>query len=171
MPGKVYNNVEDHRILDNNVVCEDVTSVALPTISFPTTTFNASGMSAAVDMPNLTRVDAMEFSIAHNNGANCALLATPGKHLLEVRAVRQRYVTSQGELGLESFKVRVTGVHVSTEKGSVEIGNPLGSTEKFSVLRYEEIVNGVTTTLIDAMAGIIRINGQSYTDQMANLLA
>lgn len=170
MPSKVYNNVEGHRVLDNGTVCEDVTSFTLPMISHPTNTISASGMAMDVDIPNTSHLDAAEFGVSHNNGVNCNQLANPGKHILEARAVRQRYNVAMGEIEHESVKWRVTGVHKSTEKGSIETGNPYGSTEKYSVLRYEEIVNGETTVLVDAMAGIINFNGKSYTDPVENLL-
>ena len=34
---KVYNNVEGHRVLDGGQVCEDITSISLPTLSNTTT--------------------------------------------------------------------------------------------------------------------------------------
>ena len=52
MPQKVYNNVEGHRVIDNERVAEDVTSIALPTIEHPTVTISAAGMAMDVDMPN-----------------------------------------------------------------------------------------------------------------------
>nr|DAO68973.1 MAG TPA: major tail protein [Caudoviricetes sp.] len=170
MPKNVYNNVEGHRILDNGTVCEDVTSVTLPNISHPTTTVSAAGMAADVDMPNTAKVEAMELSVAHNNGTNCAALGNPGKHAIEVRVVRQRYGVADGELDHESVKFRVTGIHKSTEKGNIETNNPYGSTDKFSVTRYEEIVDGKQTVLVDAMAGILKFNGVSYSDPVENLL-
>ena len=169
MPSKVYNNVEGHRLFDNSRVCEDVTSVTLPTISHPTTTISASGMAMDIDVPNTSRLEAMEFSVSHNNGVNCELLGTPGKHNIELRLVRQRYNVAKGDLEHESVKYRIGGMFKSCEKGNVETGNPLGSTNKYSVVRYEEIVNGVTTVLIDA-TGPIKINGVDYTDQVENLL-
>ena len=51
MPQKVYNNVEGHRVIDNERVAEDVTSIALPTIEHPTVTISAAGMAMDVDMP------------------------------------------------------------------------------------------------------------------------
>ena len=170
MPSKVYNNIEGNRVLDNGKVCADVTSFTLPTISHPTNTISASGVAMDVDIPNTTHLEAMEFGVSHNNGVNCNLLAAPGKHTLEGRAVRQRYNVANGEIEHESVKWRVTGVHKSTEKGSIETGNPYGSTDKYSVLRFEEIINGTTTVLIDAMSGIIKFNGKSYTDPVENLL-
>lgn len=170
MPSKVYNNVEGHRVLDDSRVCEDVTSVTLPTISHPTTTISAAGMAMDVDIPNLNHLEAMEFGVAHNNGVNCAKLATPGKHNLELRVARQRYNVTKGDIEDESVKFRITGVHKSSEKGNIETGNPYGTTEKFSVLRYEEIVDGKQTVLVDAMAGIIKFNGKNYTDRIEKLL-
>jgi P2 family phage contractile tail tube protein len=170
MPQKVYNNVEDHRLIDNKKTIEDVTKVGLPTIKHPTTTIDAAGMAMAVDMPNTTHIDAMDYTITHNNGVNCNLLATPGKHTQEFRTVRQRYNVAKGEIEHESVKYRLTGVHAETQKGDIETGSPFGSTEKYSVLRYEEEVNGKVTVIVDAMAGIIKYNGKAYTDTVANML-
>lgn len=170
MPSKVYNNVEGHRVYDGGRVVEDVTSVTLPTIEHPTSTISSSGMAMDVDMPNTTHLNAMEFSVSHNNGLNCNLLASPGKHTIETRVARQRYNVALGEIEHESVKFRITGVHKSSDKGNIETGNPFGSTNKFSVLRYEEEINGEITTIIDAMAGVIRFNGVDFTNQIESLL-
>lgn len=167
---KVYNNVEDQRLLDGSDVVEDVTSVSLPTVGFSTSTVNASGMAGAVDMPNPSKVEAMELSVAHNNGHNCEKLSAPGKHMIELRVARQMYDVAEGDLKHEGMKVRATCVFKSNEKGTIEAGNPYGSTAKFSVLRYEEILNGVQVMLVDLMAGKIVVNGKSYTDEVENLL-
>lgn len=171
MPSKVYNNVEGHRIIDNGRVVEDVTSVTLPTIKHPTTSIKSSGMAMDVDMPNTTHLEAMEYSIAHNNGVNCDKLADPGKHMIETRLVRQRYNVAAGEIEHESVKYRVTCVHISTDKGNVETGNPLGSTDKYSVLRYEEEINGEIVTIADAMAGLIKFNGIDCTSVIDSMLS
>lgn len=170
MPSKVYNNVEDHRLLDGKYVVEDVTKVGLPTLKHTTTTISAAGMAMDVDMPNVTHMDAMEYSITHNNGANCRLLAIPGKHTHEFRTVRQRYNVAKGRIEHESVKFRLVGVHTETQKGDIETGSPYGSTENYSCLRYEEEVNGVVITVIDAMAGVIKFSGKTYTDAVQNLL-
>lgn len=170
MPSKVYNNIEGHRVIDNERVAEDVTSLSLPTVEHPTSTISSSGMAMDVDMPNTTHLNAMEFGVSHNNGVNCSYLAAPGKHFIEARIVRQRYTVAAGEIEHESVKFRITCVHKSTEKGNIETGNPYGSTDKYSVLRYEEEINGEITTIIDAMAGVIKFNGVDYTNQIENLL-
>lgn len=170
MPQKVYCNIEKHRILDNKRECEDVTKFGLPTIKHPTTSVKSSGMAMDVDMPDITHLEAMEFTIYHNNGVNCNYLCEPGKHTIEARTVRQRYDVPKGEIAHESVKFRITGVHVETSKGDIETGNPYGSTEKYSVLRYEEEINGVVVTIADAMAGLIKFNGNNYTNVVDNLL-
>ena len=170
MPTKVYNNVEGHRLVDNKRTVEDVTKIGLPTIKHPTTTISASGMAMDVDMPNTTHLEAMEFTVYHNNGTNCKFLGNPGKHSIEVRTVRQRYNVAKGEIEHESVKYRVTGIHTETQKGDIETGSPYGSTEKYSVLRYEEEIDGKIVTIADATAGLIRYNGVDYTDVVENML-
>lgn len=171
MPKLVYNNVEDHRLIDNGRVVEDVTKVGLPTMEHPTTNIDAAGMAIAVDMPNTTHLNAMDFTIYHNNGTNCRYLQDPGKHTFEFRTARQRYGVANAAIEHESVKFRVTAVRVSTQKGDIETGSPYGSTEKYSVLRYEEEVNGEITVVADAMAGIIKYNGVDYKSQVESLLA
>ena len=170
MPKIVYNNVVDHRVIDNGNVVEDVTSVSVPTLEHPTTTVSSAGMAMDVDVPNLAHLNAMEFSISHNNGVNCRYLANPGKHVIETRVARQRYNVALGENEYESVKFRLTGLRKSTEKGTIENNNPYGSTEKYSVLRYEEEIDGEIVVLIDAMSGIIKYNGVEYTLPVENLL-
>lgn len=170
MPQRVYNNVEDYRLLDGGRVVEDVTKVGLPTITFPTTTISVSGMAADIDMPTTTHLEAMDFTVYHNNGINGSLLSRPGKHEIEFRLARQVYNTAQTEMGHSGSKYRVTCIHVETQKGDVETGSPLGSTEKFSVIRFEEIVSGKTKLLIDAASNIIQVDGTDYTSKVKNML-
>jgi len=170
MPSKVYNNVVDHRLFDAGRLVEDVTKVGLPDIQHPTTEIDVAGMAMGVDMPNTTHVEATEYNIVHNNGVNCDLLASPGKHSQEFRIARQRYDVAKGAIAHESVKYRLVGVHKSSQKGDIETGSPYGTTDTYSLLRYEEEVNGKVTVLIDAMAGIVKYNGVSYTDEVQNLL-
>lgn len=170
MPQKVYNNVEGHRVIDNNRTVEDVTKIGLPTVKHPTTEISASGMAMDVEMPNTTHLEAMDYSIYHNNGTNCKYLSDPGKHFTEVRTVRQRYNVAKGEVEHESVKYRLTGIHVETQKGDIETGSPYGSTEKYSCLRFEEEVDGTVVTIADAMAGLLKWNGKDYTNVVDSML-
>lgn len=171
MPQKVYNNVEGHRLIDNKRTVEDVTKFSPPTISHPTTTIEkVAGMAMDVDMPDSTHLEAMELSIVHNKGVNCNYLADPGKHTLEIRTVRQRYNVAKAEIEHESVKFRFIAIHKSTEPNDIEIGSPYGATEKFSVIRYEEEVNGKVITIADATAGLIRFNGKDYTNVIEQML-
>lgn len=67
----------------------------------------------------------------------------------------------------ESVKYRLVGAHVETQKGDIETGSPYGSTDKYSCLRYEEEVDGNVVTIIDAMAGVIKYKGKTYSDRSA----
>ena len=170
MPKNVYNNVVDHRIIDNKRVVEDVTSVTLPTVEFDSTTIDVAGLTGTVDMPNTYKVKAMTAEIAHNNGTNTDRLTDPGLHTLEFRLARQRYITNKATMNHESVKYRITGYHTSTNDGRVQTGNPLGGTEKFNVLRFEKIVNGKTAVKVDVMAGSLEFNGKSEVSGIQKLL-
>ena len=170
MPGKVYCNVEDHRLIDGKKTVEDITKVRLPTFKHKTVTIDVAGMAMVVEMPDIVHLEASDYSIYHNNGVNSTELAVPGKHVQEFRTVRQRYDTAQGQIAHESVKYRLTGVHVEMQKGDIESGSPYGSTDKYSLLRYEEEINGKVVTVIDAMAGVIKYNGKEYTNAVQNML-
>ena len=176
MPQRVYNNVEGHRVIDKvgnkTVTIEDVTKIGLPTFKHPTTELkNISGLAMDLNMPNTTHLEAADFTLYHNNGVNSKYLAVPVKHQFEVRTVRQKFVTAKGEIQHESVKYRVTGIHSETQKGDIETGSPYGSTEKYSLLRYEEEVDGKIITTYDAINGIIMIDGKSYTDVVESMLS
>ena len=163
-------NVEDHRLFDNSVRVEDITSVDLPDIEHPTTAVKASGMLMDIDMPNMHHYNAMEIAISHNNGNNCNSLITPGVHEIEFRVARQNYNVQAGKIELEVIKVRFKGVHKKTEKGSIETDNPYGSTERYSVLRYEELIRDTPYLVIDSTAGKNIVNGVTYSDDLSNAL-
>ncbi|MBP3541815.1 MAG: phage major tail tube protein [Clostridia bacterium] len=170
MPQKVYNNVVGQKLIDNGRTVEDITSVSLPTVEFPTSTISSNGMAADVDVPNMAHVSAMEFGVSHNNGHNCQYLNDPGKHSFELRVARQKYNVAVGDMDFESMKVRVIGLLKNDEKGAIETNNPYTGTNKYSVLRYEEEIDGKVITLIDAMTGQIVVNGKSMTDKVESLL-
>ena len=169
MQKKIYNNVVGHRVLDDRNVVEDVTSVTLPDVKHPTTNFNTAGMVIAVDIPDTTRYEPMSFAIAHNNGINGNLLARPGRHSIEVRVARQDLDIPTSEVELESVKYRITCLHVGTTKGNVEMGNPLGYTDNFSVLGFQEEVNGVITRN-HGYVGPNQVNGVDYGSKLETLL-
>ena len=170
MPKRVYCNVEDHRLYADGQKCEDITSVTLPTIEHTTTEIKAAGLATELDFPNTTRLKAMEFAVSHNNGVNCNLLMSSGKLNMEFRLVRQRYQTAQAEIEHESVKYRILGVFKKREEGSVETDNPLGYTDTFAIIRYEEIVDGQQVLLIDSMTNTIRKNGVDVTDIVQQML-
>lgn len=171
MPKMIKINVEDHKLIDNNRVCEDVTQVVLPSFEHPTTPVeNVSGMAMNMDVPNPSRFNATEISVAHNNGVNCEYLSQPGKHVMEFRMARQTFNTSKTDIKHEGAKFRVTSLFKSVEKGTIETGNPWGSTARYGLVRYEEIVNGKQTFLVDATGNKLVVNGKSFTDDISSLL-
>ena len=85
--------------------------------------------------------------------------------------MRQKYDTALGQIVPVSLKVRLTGMPKSINKGTIESGNPFGSTVEYSCTRYEEEQEGVITTLIDIMMPDRYIwNGTNYYQDYSSML-
>ena len=170
MPKKVHNKVVDQKIMDGSLEVEDVTSVTLPDVSFTTDEYDVSGLAATIEAVDPSHVDAMTLSISHNNGINCHQLAEPKRHKFEIRLAQQALNTGMGSTDYNSVKYRAEGTPKKISDGTVERGNPLGTTIDYSLTRFEKEVSGEVVTLIDALAGIVRINGVDYTSPIKALL-
>lgn len=170
MQKQVMGIVQDHRAFDNGVNMEDVQTVELPNMEFATTEMNGSGMAGAVNMPDYSSLNAMSMSMNHNNGLNCHRLRRPGKHELEFRAAVQVLDVVSSEPKVVVDKFRVVGLFTGNTGGSLERSNPRGSTDTFSVLRYEEERDGEILTLIDIPKGKIMIDGVDYAAKTRGLL-
>lgn len=170
MPKHVYNNVVDNRVLVDGVTVEDVMSINLPEIAFGTTEISAAGMVGTLEIPDYASLQKMNTEINHNSGHNSHYLRKLERLNIELRIARQRFDTNGATLGYEGVKVRMQVMHISSKKSEIERGNPLASTESYSVIRYEEEVDGKQTILIDIPNGIIKVNGKDYTQEYANLL-
>jgi phage tail tube protein FII len=170
MASKVFNNIAGLRVLLDGQELEDVIKVTLPDIEHTTTDISSAGMVADVKMPDMTHFAAMEVQVQHNNGRNCNLLAAPGKHTLEVRTARQVYDIAKADISHVPDRYRMIVTPTKASKGDIEKSNPYGTTNTLSVLRYEEVLNSKTVTLIDAMAGVVSVNGKEYSSEIDNLL-
>ena len=171
MPKTIKVNVEDHKLIDSGRVCEDVTEVALPDLEHITIAIeNISGLAGNLDLPLPSKLQASEYTINHNNGTNCERLCDPVMHEQEFRTVRQVLDTAKAAIRYESVKYRLRGMPKAATGGSITKGNPWGGSERYSLLRYEEIVNGKQTKLLDWLANKVVINGKDYSLDVSKLL-
>lgn len=171
MPKMIKVNVEDHKLIDDGRVCEDVTEVGLPDLEFVTIAIeNISGLAGNMDLPLSSKLQATEYTINHNNGTNCERLFDPVIHKQEFRAVRQVLDTARASVGYESVKYRLHGKPKGSTGGNITKGNPWGGAVRYSMLRYEEIVNGKQTKMIDILANKVVINGKDYSLDVSKLL-
>ena len=169
MQSRVYNNVEDHLLKFDGLTIEDITSVTLPNLERKTNDVSASGMGGTISVPT-SQYNAMELSIAHNNGKNANKLHSPGTHNAEFRLARQMYNVSGSEMSYESVKYRAKLIHKSRQYGTVERGNPTGYTDVYSVIRFEEEVAGKVVTCVDIATGENKIDGTDYASPIQNIL-
>jgi len=162
MPKKVFANVVDHRVYDDGVNIEDVTSITLPDLEFTKTEFDVAGMVGKLNMANPAHLEAMSYTIAHNNGLEGERLATPDIHQHEFRLMRQNLDVPDARLEYDSVKYRLAGQMVKESGGSIERGNPLGSTVEYSCQRFIKEIAGKIVVHVDIPAGIVIINGVDY---------
>ena len=155
MNKQVHNKVIDQRLFDGSTQVEDVISVDTPEIEFVSDEVDIPGATAKINIVNPYQVSAMTVTINHNHGNGCDGLNTPELHQIELRMARQ---------------VRFSGTPMKVSRGSIERGNPRGMSVQYSVQRYEEEENGKTIILIDALAGILQINGKDYAGTLNRIL-
>ena len=170
MPKKVRANVVGQKVLDGRIEVEDVTSIDMPEISHVLTEVDVPGMAGKMSIPDPTHLEAMTMSIAHNNGLNSQVLNEPRVHNFEFRLAVQELDATKGQIDHKSVKFRVSAAFTKVSKGTIETGNPLGSTNEYSVYRLEEEREGKVVTLIDILKGIIRINGKDYNSDVLRML-
>ena len=170
MNKQVHNKVIDQRLFDWDTLVEDVTSIDTPEIEYVSDEVDIPGATAKINIVMPYQVGAMTVTINHNNGNGCDGLNAPETHKIELRMARQVISTATGNSEPELTKVRFTGTPMKVTRGSVERGNPRGQSVQFSVQRYEEEVGGKTVILIDALAGILQINGKDYASEINRIL-
>lgn len=170
MNKQVHNKVIDQRLFDGDTLVEDVTSIDTPEIEYVSDEVDIPGATAKINIVMPYQVGAMTVTVNHNNGNGCDGLNAPETHKIELRMARQVISTATGNSEPELTKVRFTGTPMKVTRGSVERGNPRGQSVQFSVQRYEEEVNGKVVILIDALAGILQINGKDYASEINRIL-
>ena len=170
MNKQVHNKVIYQMLFDGGTQVEDVTSVDTPDIEFISDEIDVPGATAKINIVTPYQVGAMTVTINHNNGNGCDGLNAPETHKIELRMARQVISTTTGDSTPKSTKVRFTGTPMNIKRGSVERGNPRGQSVEYSVQRYEEEENGKTVILIDALAGILQINGKDYASEINRIL-
>lgn len=167
---KWQNNVVDHKIYDGGVEIINVQEVVLPSIEFNTTDFTPGGIAGDLTLPNFYKLKAMTISVKHNGGSQNRELKRLGRHNFEFRLAVQELNGDTGELEAKAVKYRVGAVLTSTSDDKVSRDNPISNESQYSVLTYQEEIDGEIVTDIDILADKIMINGVTYTDKIAALL-
>lgn len=175
MASYIFNNIEDFRLNDQlpgekeAVEIEDVMKVGLPSPKRQTTSIDVAGMAGAIEVP-ANRLEAMDFTITHNNGINCERLSMPGKHSFWFRTAVQQYDKTDGTMKHFGDKWHLEGLWVETQNGDIETGSPNSTTEKYSCTLMERYRNGVRVLQIDLISQVVIMNGQNQFSSIKDLL-
>lgn len=146
------------------------TGVTLPEVTHVLTTIKTALGEHEVPMYGL--VDAMESTIK-KIGADYGLakICAMANKTIEHRWVQQVTKAETGENKVVGCKAFLRGVpKVAVPSIEVETGSAVELEIPFSISRYQLFVDGKEVVLVDKLAGILRINGTNYAENVNSLL-
>lgn len=152
--------------VDNALVARDV-AATLPEVTPQTIDVQAMGTWS---LPIWQLLEDMQFSIT-KIGVDLGLrsMLKPKPLALELRFV-QTVTDANGNTKSVGAKAFLKGIPASIPGIGVEIGSASENECTYSITRYQLVVDGVETLLIDRLAGILRIAGTDYAKGIASLL-
>ena len=152
--------------VDNTLVARDV-AMTLPEVTPQTADVQALG---TLSLPIWQLLDNMELAIT-KIGADNGLRSMIKPEPLALEARWAQTMTDANsvtkEVGCKAF---MRGIPSKIPGLGVTPGEASESECTFTLTRYQLMVDGAEMFLIDRLAGIVRINGKSYTDSLDNLL-
>lgn len=140
--------------------------VTLPSIEHPTSTIQAMGDTDIVDQ---TRVNSMTTNISCETGVLSAKLFGYGVQNYVIRFAQEMKEAS-GNFRLVPFVAYVSGTVQSDGGDQLTPGNNTTKQLTINTLKYRLLCDGQEIKYIDKLAGILRINGKDYREELNSML-
>ena len=159
----------DTSYVDGELVARN-TGVTLPAVTHVLATVKTA--LGEHEVPLFGLVESMESTIK-KIGADYGLakMCSMTNQTIEHRWVQQITKTANGENKVVGCKAFLRGVpKVAVPAIEVETGSTVELEIPFSISRYQLFVDGKEVILVDKLAGICRINGTDYAEQVNSLL-
>jgi P2 family phage contractile tail tube protein len=153
--------------IGGNVMAEDA-KVSLPEVSALTSEYAAMG---TLELPVTGQIENMELSITKTGlDKQLAQLGMLGKQVIEIRGAFDVVEPVGGTKSVKGFKATCDAFATAFPGLEVEKGSVAENECKFTVTRYELIVDGAEAIYIDRLSYIFRINGVDYSSNITSLL-
>lgn len=159
----------DTSYVDGELVARN-TGVTLPEVTHVLATVKTA--LGEHEIPLFGLVETMESTIK-KIGADYGLakICSMSNKTIEHRWVQQITKTESGENKVVGCKAFLRGIpKVAVPSIEVESGSTVELEIPFSISRYQLFVDGKEIILVDKLAGICRINGIDYAEQVNSLL-
>ena len=151
--------------IDNELKARDV-SVTLPEITPTTADVQALGTMTVPVWQLLENMEMTFTKIGVDLGFRSCLKA--GMTALEVRFA-QPIIGAQGDKKPAICKAFCRGMLGSIPGIGLEVGSTIESEITFHLTRYQLFIEGQEAILVDRLAGIVRIGGETLTNDLSGL--
>jgi hypothetical protein len=140
-----------------------IASATLPTLTFLTQSMSGAGIAGNINAVLVGQMDSMTLSLSFRNyTGECAKLATPELHQIELRIAQQVEDPTKGTLSTQVVKHVFKVIPTSLNAGSVapaSTGDPSG---EYAVRYWATYVAGKKTMELDPFNNICLVNGTDY---------
>lgn len=140
--------------------------ITLPSIEHPTQTMQAMGDTDIVDQ---TRVNSMTTQISVETGVQAAKLFGYGVQNYVIRWA-QELKQANGNFRLVPFIAYISGTPQSSGGEQVSPGNNTTTQVTINTLKYRLLSDGKEIKFVDKLAGVLRINGVDYREELNAML-
>lgn len=159
------------KLRDNNTEIGSQVSVELPEINLGTEEVGGGGFLGTADLPATGQVESMETTINMRGlSKEQAALMRSGTHKLALLFAQDSYTVQHG-VKPEGCKIYMDTVFKGYSPGSVEPMSAQEGSVVHEVIRYQEIVNGVETILVDKVNSIFRVDGVDQMQDVRSMLS
>lgn len=155
---------------DNNKEIAAHVSVELPEITLGTEEVKGAGFLGTSDLPATGQVENLEVTInTRGMDKTDVLLMKSGLHKLALLFFQDSYSVQSGVVP-EGCKIYMDAIFTGYAPGSVEPMSAQEGSVTMTVLRYQMIVNGKETLLIDKPNFIFKVDGKDQMQSVRSML-
>lgn len=158
--------IADVMLINKKKAAEDVT-FELPSVAFQTADVAAMG---TLSIPLVGLFDDMTMTITKVGvDKGYGTMITPEKLAIEFRWV-QDVVNGDGSVTHKGCKAFINAIPQEIPSLSVEIGSSTEAQPTYTVTRYQLVVDGKETLLVDRLNRKLKVNGKDYMSSINKLL-
>lgn len=159
---ETYVDFEVYDAEEGNLV--GVASATLPNVEFLVQSITGAGIGGTIEAVVVGMTNAMTLTLNFRSVTDAATkLASPKKHVLDLRNAEQYWDTVDAEKRIHADKFVMVCVPKTTTMGQVVPATTAAVSGEYTVYRYEAYNDGEELWLIDPFNYVCRIGGVDYS--------